>query len=177
MRQEKQLLLEEIKGHIEKHHGAFLIMRYQGLSAPLSYALRREVQKVGGDLEIVRKRVLAKAAEAAGITLDVSKFEGHVAIVLAGKDPIETTKVLQRFSENNEKSVEVIGGRIDGQLYDAAQMDALSKLPGKTEMQAQLLSVFEAPLSQTLAVMEAILLSPIYCLDNKAKESEEKNQQ
>jgi large subunit ribosomal protein L10 len=177
MRHEKQLLLEEIKGHIEKHRGAFVIMRYQGLSAPLSYALRREIQKVGGDLEVVRKRVFVKAAEAAGINLDDSKFEGHLALVLAGNDPIETTKVVQRFGENNEKSVEVIGGRIDGQMYDAAQMDALSKLPGKAEMQAQLLAVLEAPLSQTLAVMEAILLSPIYCLENKAKESEEKNQQ
>jgi large subunit ribosomal protein L10 len=37
------------------------------------------------------------------------------------------------------------------------------------------LAVLEAPLSQTLAVMEALLSSVVYCLDNKAKQDDQKS--
>jgi large subunit ribosomal protein L10 len=168
MRQDKQLLLDELAGEI-KHHGSFVVMRYSKLPANKANALRREVAKLGGSVGVMRKRVLVKAAEAAGLTLNVKDLPGHIGLVYAAQDPLEVTKLVVRFGEENDKSIEVVGGRIDGQLYNAADVNALSKLPGKNEMRAQLLSVFEAPMAQTLAVMDALLSSVVYCLDNKAK--------
>lgn len=168
MRQDKQLLLDEIKGQI-KHSDSFVLMRYQKLSANKASSFRREVAKLGGHVGVMRKRVLVKAAEAVGVSLDVKALPGHIGLVYAMKDPIEMTKLVVQFGEDNDKAVEVVGGRIDGQLYNAADVNALSKLPGKNEMRAQLLSVLEAPMAQTLAVMDALLASVVYCLDNKAK--------
>ena len=168
MRQDKQLLLDEIKGQIE-HYGSFVVMRYLKLTANKANGFRRDVHKLGGNVESMRKRVLIKAAEAAGVSLDLSALPGHIGLVYAIKDPIEMTKFVIQFSESNDKAIQVVGGRIDGQLYNAAEVDALSKLPGKDEMRAQLLSVFEAPMAQTLAVMDALLSSVVYCLDNKTK--------
>jgi large subunit ribosomal protein L10 len=47
-------------------------------------------------------------------------------------------------------------------------MEALSKLPSKPEMQAQLLGLFEAVPSQLLGVVDALLSSVANCLDNKS---------
>lgn len=171
MSNEKQFLLEEIKELIDRY-GSFVLMRYQGLDANMANAFRREIAKVGGNVEIMRKRVLIKAASAANITLEKKALEGHVGLVLAGKDALETTKTVIQFSESNEKVIQIIGGRIDGHLYSAADMEKLSKLPGKDEMRAQLLAVLEAPMSQTLAVMEAMLSSVVYCLDNKCQQDQ-----
>lgn len=168
MRQDKQLLLNEIKGQID-HYGSFVVMRYQGLTANKANSFRKEVGKLGGNVEVMRKRVLIKAAEAAGVTLDVKQLPGHIGLVYAIKDPLEMTKFVIQFSQDNNQALEVVGGRIDGQLYNAADVNTLSKLPGKNEMRAQLLSVFEAPMSQTLAVMDALLSSVVYCLDNKSQ--------
>lgn len=170
MRQEKQLLLDEIKGHMDKH-GTFVIMSYQKVTANLANQFRNEIAKLGGNVEVVRKRLLIKAADAAGFKLDLEALPGHIGLVLAGKDPIETTKAVFRFSQDNNKALEVLGGRFEGLYYDGKQVEMLSKLPGKDEMRAQLLSVLEAPMSQTLAVMEALLSSVVYCLDNKTKEA------
>jgi len=169
MRQEKQLLLDEIQGHIEKHK-TFVIMRYQGLEANKANAFRREVAKLGGNIEILRKRLLVKAAAAAGIQLNLDALPGHIGLVLAGQDPIETTKAVFKFSQDNNKAVEVIGGHFEGQLFNGEQVKALSLLPGKDEMRAQLLGTFEAPMAQTLAVMDALLTSVVYCLDNKSQQ-------
>lgn len=168
MRQEKQLLLNEIKGQIQSF-GSFVVMRYAGLTANKASEFRKVVAKMGGNVEIMRKRVLIKAAQNAGVALDLDALPGHIGLVYAPKDPIEMTKLVLKFSQENDKTIEVIGGRFDGQIYNAADVEKLSKLPGKNEMRAQLLSVFEAPMAQTLAVMDALLASVVYCLDNKCQ--------
>ena len=55
-------------------------------------------------------------------------------------------------------------------------VESLSKLPGKDEMRAQLLAYLEAPMAQTLAVMDALLTSVVYCLENKSKQAEIRQQ-
>lgn len=171
MRPEKELLKTEIKDKIGRFP-SFVIMQYKSLSANTANDFRREVGKIGGDVEVMRKRVLLKAAEDAGLQLDIETLPGHIGIVFFGKDPIESTKTVIKFSKDREQVIQVIGGRFDGKLYSGADVERLSTLPGKDEMRAQLLSVFEAPLSQTLAVIEALLTSVPYCLDNKSKEGE-----
>lgn len=169
MREEKQLLLDEIKEQIERFD-SFVIMSYANLTANAVNDFRREVAKSGGNVEVVRKRVMIKAADAAGIKLDVAALPGHIGLVFTGKDPIETTKLVFKFRKDSKKNIEVVGARLDGQLYSGPDVEMLSQLPGKDEMRAQLLSVFEAPMSHTLAVMEALLTSVVYCLDNKGKQ-------
>lgn len=168
MRAEKELLKQEIKDKIERFE-SFVIMQYSHLTANMANDLRREIGKGGGDVEVVRKRVLLKAAEDAGVQLDPASLPGHIGIVFLGKDPIESTKTVIKFSQDREKVIQVIGGRFDGQLYSGADVEYLSTLPGKDEMRAQFLSTLEAPLSQTLAVIEALLTSVPHCLENKSK--------
>lgn len=170
MRQEKELLKDEIKDKIERFK-SFVIMQYSKLSANMANEFRREVGKLGGDVAVVRKRVLLKAVQDIGIELEPSTLQGHVGLVfLAEEDPLEIAKMVYTFSNEREKVIGVIGGRFDGQLYSGEDVERLSKLPSRDGMRAELLSIFEAPLSQTLAVMEALLTSIPFCLENKAKQ-------
>ena len=172
MRPEKELLKQEIEGKLNSF-GSFVVMQYFKLSANAANDFRRQMSKAGGDVEVVRKRVLLKAAEKAGVALDLSSLPGHIGLVFLGQDPIEATKLVFKFSQEREKAIQVIGGRFDGQMYSGADVERLSKLPTKGEMRAQLLGTLEAPLAQTLAVIEALLTSVPYCLDNKSKQGEE----
>lgn len=171
MRQEKHFLLDEVKAQIDTNKGSFVIMQYVGLTANKANEFRREVRKNGGEVEVMRKRILKKAAGEAGIELDVKALPGHIGVVYIGDDAIEMTKCVIKFGQENNKMVQVIGGRFDGQLYNAADVEKLSQLPGRDGMRAELLGLFEAPMAQTLAVVEALLSSVVYCLDNKSKEN------
>jgi large subunit ribosomal protein L10 len=170
MRQEKHFLLDEVKEQIDNSKGSFVIMQYVGLTANKATELRRQVRKIGGNIEVMRKLILKKAAAQSGIELDTATMPGHIGVVYTSEDPIEMTKLVVKFGQENSKMVNVIGGRFDGQLYGAADVEKLSKLPGRDGMRAELLGLFEAPMAQTLAVVEAILSSVVYCLDNKSKE-------
>jgi large subunit ribosomal protein L10 len=169
MKQEKQLLLDEIKQQIE-HYGTFVITNYAGVSANNMNQFRNQIASLGGEVQMIRKTVLAKAAEEAGMPLQVEDLKGHIGIVFAGKDPIETTKAVFKFSKENENAITVLGGRFDGRLYKGSEVEMMASLPGKDEMRAQLLGLFVAPLSETLSVMNAIMTSVLYCLENKSQQ-------
>lgn len=171
MRHEKHFLLDEVEEQIDKSGGSFVIMQYVGLTANKATDFRREVRKSGGNVEMMRKRILKKAAAKSGIELDTASLPGHIGMVYTNQDPIEMVKFIIKFGKENNKMVQVIGGRFDGQLYNAADVERLSKLPSLDGMRAELLGLFEAPMAQTLAVVEALLSSVVYCLDNKCKES------
>lgn len=168
MKKEKQLLLDEIKNQIDGAP-AFVIAQYSDVSANLANQFRREIAKVGGSFEVVKKRVFIKALESLDLKFDLKALPGHIGLVFAAKDPIEITKTVLRFSQDNESPIKLIGARVEGSFLDAQDIDRLSKLPSKDQMRAELLGLFEAPMAQTLSTMEALLSSVMYCLDNKAK--------
>lgn len=170
MRQEKQLLLDEIREKIDRSNG-FLLTKYQAMDANRIADFRSILRKARSDFEVVRKRVLIKAASASGIDLVRQGLDGHVGVLFVEEDLLQATKLLLQFAGEHEGAVEILGGKFEGALYDAAQMKVLSKLPAKDEMRAQLLSVLEAPLSGTIAAMQSLLTSVIYCLENKTQQT------
>ncbi len=174
MRSEKQLLLDEIKEQIEKHDN-FVIMQYAGLDANRTNDFRRQIAELGGNIEIVKKRVLVKAANELGIELNLTQLPGHIGIVFAGEDSVQTTKAVFQLRKETKNSVDVLGGRFDGSLLKAQDVEILSNLPSKDEMRAQLIATLVAPLQQTVGAVNAILCSVLYCLENKSKKEERSN--
>jgi large subunit ribosomal protein L10 len=166
MRQEKQLLLDDIREKIDQSKG-FILTRYSKMNPNLASQFRFDLMKSGGDFEVIRKTILMKAAEAAGLKLDRAMLEGHIGVVFTTDDLLQTAKTVFKFKQDNEETLEVIGGRFEGQLYSGKDVEALSKLPSKQEMQAQLLGLMEAVPSQLLGVIDALLSSVAHCLDNK----------
>lgn len=169
MKAEKELLKQEIRSKFDRY-SSFIITQYKGLKANTANDFRRTIGKFGGEFEVVRKRVLIKAAEDAGIQLQLDDLGGHIGLVFLGQDAIESTKTVFKFSQDRDKILQVCGGRFDNQLYSGEDVEKLSKLPSKDEMRAQFLGLLEAPMAQTLAVMDAVLTSVVYCLDNKSKQ-------
>lgn len=171
MRAEKQLLLDEIKDKVEGSN-ALILLSYKNLSPNQAYELRQSILKTGGGMRVTSKRLLLKALGSAGIEITADSLSGHVAFVTVGQDAVESTKAVCTFKDNNKEMLEVLGGYFEGKVCSPSDVEEISSLPSKQEMRAQLLGVFEAPLAQTLGVIEALLTSVPYCLENKSnKES------
>lgn len=171
MRQEKQLLLDEIQQKMEGSPN-LILTRYDKWSAGTAHRFRRHVRAKGAEFEVVRKRVFLKAAHAAGVRVPEEWLQGHIGVVFIQGDPLVAAKEIDRFSQENESALQVVGGRINGQMMTGVDVVALSKLPGKEEMRAQLLGLFEAPMGQTLAVMEALLTSVAHAAENRASQGQ-----
>ncbi|MCP5492702.1 MAG: 50S ribosomal protein L10 [Chlamydiales bacterium] len=174
MKAEKQFLLDEIKEKLDASK-AFVLTNYKGFDANNNAEFRSALIKTGGDFEVVKKRIFLKAAEQAGITVNQNDLEGHLAVVFAKEDPITTTKAVFKFSKDHKEMLSVIGGHFDGKYASKDEVTQISELPSMNEMRAQFVGLLQAPMSQTLGVMNALMTSVMHCLEQKAKK-EESNQ-
>lgn len=169
MRKEKQLLLDEIKDKMHQSK-ALVVAKYQGINPNMASDLRIKLAKSGGAFSVVKKRILMKAAEKEGLNLKHEVLQGHIGVVFAFDDPVQTTKAIYQFSKDNAEALMVLGGKFEGKFFSAADVKAISELPSKEEMRAQFLGLLEAPMAQTLSTMDAILTSILHCIENKVKE-------
>jgi large subunit ribosomal protein L10 len=170
MRPEKQFLLDEIQEKFANSK-ALVFASYKRLEPNVAAGFRSNLAKIGSSLEVVRKRVLIKAAQVAGVSLSKELLQGHIAVFFAEQDPIQTTKTIYQFCSENENVLTVLCGRFEGAICSAQDVEQISKLPSKDEMRSQFLGTLEAPMSQTLAVFEALMTSIMYCFDNKCEQS------
>ncbi len=168
MRKEKALLLDEVRSNLKPEVG-FILAGYAGLTANEFAQFREQVAATGGDFFAVKKRVFLKAVSDLNLKFELGELEGHVGLVISNESFIATTKVLFDFKKSNGEKIKILGGHFDGRKCSAAEFEEVSKLPSLNEMRAQFLGTLEAPMTQTLGVLQALLTSVIYCLDNKAK--------
>jgi len=172
MRDEKKLLLDEIKEKVDSA-SSLVVTKYKNITASESWNLRNELSKNSSEMEVVKKRVFLKAFEKSGYKCTIEELDGHIAIILIKDDPVGAIKAIFEFSDQTEK-LEVVRGEIDDKTYNKEDLLILSKLPSMNELRAQFLSVLEAPMSNTLSVIESLLTSVIYALEEKKKLEEKK---
>ena len=155
-----------------RQSGSFIVAQYQNMTGARAYEFRRELAKVGGYFEVVRKRMLLEAVRAVGIEFEASQLPGHIGLVLGARDPLEATKIVMKFSESNEDSLQLVAGFVDGQKALKDDVQKLATLPGKDQLRAEFLGMLCAPASGMLGAMEALLSGVVHCVQSKATEGQ-----
>ena len=148
----KEQLVAELR-EIIVGRSSVVLTDYKGMTVEEMYNLRRECDKAGASYRVV-KNTLAKLAIADTPYEFLSEgFEGTVGIAYSD-DPIAPAKVLTEFGKKS-KSLELKLGFLDGKRLAPQDLEALSKLPGKDQLRAQLLRVFNAPATKFVGVLAA----------------------
>jgi large subunit ribosomal protein L10 len=166
MLKEKQFLLDEIKENITLDAG-FIILSYQKLAPNLVASFRQNLYEQGSKLLVTKKRMFCKAAKELGCDYEVGDLSGHIAVVSCSDDFIQVAKSLCKFQKENKENIQVLGGYFQQKPCTGDQVERIAELPSLPEMRAQVLGLLEAPMSQTLAVFDAIMTSVLHCLENK----------
>jgi len=98
--------------------------------------------------------LLARASEQTGVERIKEFFKGPNAVTLSYEDPVAPAKVLTDFAKTNNK-LEIRVGVIDGKVLDANAIKALSALPSR-----------EVLLAQVLCAMNGVSASFVRALSN-----------
>ncbi len=168
MRDEKQLLLDEVVNQI-KESSTFVITSYSKIDPNLDHELRQSLAKAGGSYSVVKKRIFLKAAKDLGLAIDSDLLEGHIALASSSDDGVATTKALFDFAKANKDMLKILGGQFEGKIYDGDYFKQIATLPSKKELRSQIVGLLEAPMSQTVSVIDSMLSCLVYCIDNKIK--------
>lgn len=165
---EKEILLSEVVSKVNPQNG-FIVVRYQNLKGNAIAEFRASLHKSGGDFFVVKKRVFLKAAKELNLVYEQKELEGHIGLVFTKDNFVAATKALYEYKNANSEAIEVLGCHFEGQKCTPHDVEQISKLPSLNEMRAQVLGVFEQVLAATPSLLEAVISSVIYCIDNKAK--------
>ncbi|MDR0550725.1 MAG: 50S ribosomal protein L10 [Spirochaetaceae bacterium] len=133
----------------------FIFTEYRGLTVSQITDLRKQLRAKEALYKVIKNNY-ARIAFAELSAPDASEYlTGPTAIAIAPKDSNEAAKILLDFTKENP-ALHVKGGIVGNTVYDAAQIAAFSKLPGKNQLIAMLMSVMNAPARNLAAALNDI---------------------
>lgn len=160
---EKDKVVQEIREKVAKSQIGILT-DFKGLKVEDMTRLRRQLQEAGGELKVVKNTLLTRAAAGdspmAGLT---SHFTGPNALTLGYQDPVALTKVLIKFAQERPM-LQIKGGVLGGQVLTAKDLEALSRLPAREVLLAQLLGVLQAVPTSLVTVLSGVIRNLLYAL-------------
>jgi large subunit ribosomal protein L10 len=156
---EKALVIEQAKEWYSKSSGV-VFADYRGLSVKEMQQLRRDVREKGGELHVIKNTLFRIAAGEDVNNVPAEYHNGTTAFAFVFENEAEVAKTLLDFARTSKKLV-VKGGLFAGKAMSDKDVQALSELPSKDVLIAQVIGVISAPLSNLVGVVEALYADPI----------------
>lgn len=170
--QEKIQTVADIKEKLSTTKGAVLT-NYRGLTVAQDTKLRRKLREAGVEYRVFKNTMTRIAAKEAGIEGLDPYLEGPTAIAISYTDPVAPAKIISDFvKENKLQALEVKAGLVEGKVIDANGVKALSNLPPREVLIAQVLAGFQAPIAGFVNVLSGTMRNLVYALEAVRKQKE-----
>jgi len=153
-RQLKEAKVAEIKEKLQKAQGVVL-SQYQGLNVEDDTLLRKNLREAGVEYKVYKNTLVILAARELGIEGIVEHLKGSISIAFGYEEPTVAARVLNEFAKTHKK-LELKAGIIQGEIFDAVQVNQLASIPPRNVLIAKLLGSFKAPLSNFAYVLNSI---------------------
>jgi large subunit ribosomal protein L10 len=151
---EKAKAINELK-EVFQSSTDFIFADYRGLTVEQITVLRKQLRGKGAQFKVVKNNFARIAFEQLSAP-DVSAYlAGPTAVTVSPKDSNEVAKVLLEFAKE-APALSVKGGLVGASVYDAKQMEAFSRLPGRLELISMLMSVMNGPARNLAAALNDI---------------------
>lgn len=132
----------------------YVFTDFRGLSVEQITNLRTKLREKDADYRVI-KNGRAKLAFQQLEKPDVSEYlVGPTAIALTRDDVSAVLKALLDFAKDNPVAVK--GALVDDTVFDAKQVEELSKLPTREELLAKLMATMNAPLQNLVYAMNGV---------------------
>jgi large subunit ribosomal protein L10 len=171
-KQEKADIVQAIQAKVAKSQIGILT-DFKGLKVEDMTRLRRQLQEAAGELTVVKNTLLRRAGgEDSPLAPLISHATGPNALTLGYADPVTVTKVLIKFAQEKPQLV-IKAGALGGQALTVKDLEALSKLPAREVLLAQLLGVLQGVPQGLVTVLAGVirnLLNVLVALKDKKAE-------
>ncbi len=151
-RAQKEKLVEEL-GQIFESSGVVVVSHYVGLTVAEMQDLRARASEAGSAVRVAKNR-LAKIALEGKPCESISDLLTGMTVLTYSEDPVAAAKVAEDFAKENKK-FEILGGAMGENLLDRAGVTAVSKMPSRDELIAQIASCIGAPASNIAGAIGA----------------------
>ncbi|MBF8246447.1 MAG: 50S ribosomal protein L10 [Rickettsia sp.] len=170
LKQEKSKLIDELS-EIYLNKKIIFFVKYSHLSVHFVEELRVELRECGACLKIVKNRLSKISFQKNSIHYDESFFVGPNAIAYSD-DPIETVKILLKFSKKNEKLC-LFAGLFEKSILQYEDLVQLSKVPSLDVLRFNIIQSLLFPGRRILKNLQDSSSKIIYLLNNLSSKKKE----
>jgi large subunit ribosomal protein L10 len=144
-REQKETHVKELAAELSDSQAIFAI-DYRGISVPQAAELRAQLRDADTHFRVVKNRLTLRAADAAGTEPLKDWLEGPTALALVKGDAALAAKMITKLGSEYEV-LDFKGGLMEGEVLEPDAFKAIAKLPGRDQMNAQLLGMVASPIT------------------------------
>ena len=166
-REEKARVIEDLAGKLRD--GSAVLVDYQGMDVARSTDLRRRSREAGVEFVVAKNTLTRRAADEAGVG-DLSEYLVGPTALAFSDDPVASAKLMAEFADQVESFVLKAGLLEGGRVLDEADVVALSKLPGREQLLAQIVGGISSPLTGLVTVLNNTIQGLVVALGQIAEQ-------
>ena len=165
---------EQVLGEIKEaftNVASIVIADYRGITVPVVTTMRDDFRKAGCHYRVLKNSLVKIAVKGSKMEPLSALMVGTTAVIWSNEAPQPPAQIALKWAKDEPKFV-IKGGYYEGQLLDAAGVDALAKMPGKNEIRASMLMTFLAAPQSFVAQLVAAPQNLAYLLDARKRQLE-----
>ncbi len=159
----KEVSEKSIKETLKKSDAIFIV-KYSGVSSPDLCSLRQTLKGSKSSLFVVKNSVARRALVDSGLEALVKNIEGPCGLVFVKDEPVAASQALCNFVKDHEQ-LKLEGGSLNNKVLVKEDIEAMSKLPSKEILRAQVVVTLNSPISGLAITLNQILAKFVYCID------------
>lgn len=144
-RDQKAAVIDQVAAEIEGADAIYAV-DYRGISVPQAKELRTKLRDADASFRVVKNRLTLRAADKAGAESLKELLEGPTALTFVRGDAAVAAKAITNFQREHDL-LELKGGILEGDVLTVDQIKDIARLPGREQLQAQLVGVLASPIT------------------------------
>ena len=166
---DKEKDLEALRKELEKSP-SFFVTGYEKLTVQQDFELRKSIRGAGGNYQVVKNNLAAKAAEGLPSEKVLSDLKGMTSLAYTAKDPVALAKALTAYAKANP-SFTFKAGFVEGRAVEVKNIQELANLPSREEILAKLLFLIQAPAQRLVTAINGVGRNLAVVVDQGVKEN------
>ncbi len=159
----KRQVVQEVVDKMQRAQG-MIFYDYRGLTVAEVTELRNNFRAAGVEYHVIKNSMLIRAAEQMEIKGLDQYLSGPTAVAFGYNDPVAPAKVLVDFVKKVKKT-EIKSGVLGTKVVDVKGVEALSQMPSREQLIAQLAGTLNAPISGLARSLSGIICKLGYALN------------
>ena len=150
----KQPIVAEISEAIKDAQSVVLV-DYRGLTVEQDTNLRKQLREAGVGYKVYKNTMMNFAFKGTDFEALAPYLEGPSAMAYSTTDATAPARIIAKFAKEAKK-MEIKAGVVEGIVYDAAGMQAISQIPSREELLSKFLGSIQSPIANFARVMNQI---------------------
>ncbi|GKT02763.1 50S ribosomal protein L10 [Furfurilactobacillus sp. WILCCON 0119] len=123
-----------------------VVVDYRGLTVEEVTDLRKQLRDADVAMEVIKNKILTRAADKAGVADLNPTFAGPTAVAFGnGEDAIAAARILAKFAKDHDV-LEIKGGMMEGKVVSVDEINTYATLPSREDLLSMLASELQSPI-------------------------------